>query len=120
MIQMYEYKVKMIRVIDGDTFVCDIDLGFEVILKNKHIRIAHINAPENNTDAGKAATKYLGYMLMPNVDQHVSYSPEIVLNIMNHKNDKYGRILAEVKVNGRMMHHVMVEDGHAVPYEGKG
>lgn len=117
---MYEYKVDIVRVIDGDTFVCNIDLGFEVILKNKHVRIAHINAPENNTDAGKAATRYLAYMLIPHKDQNVVYLPEVILNVKNHKHDKYGRILAEVKVDGRMMHEVMVEDGHAVPYEGKG
>ena len=31
---MYEYPCKIIRVIDGDTVDVDIDLGFDVWLKN--------------------------------------------------------------------------------------
>ena len=30
---MYEYKAKLVRVIDGDTIDVDIDLGFKVFLQ---------------------------------------------------------------------------------------
>lgn len=116
---MYEYKVKMSRVIDGDTFVCDIDLGFGLWLRDKHVRVAHINAPERNTPEGKVALKYAQYMLLPQKETAVDYNPEVILQIIDHRNDKYGRILAEVFVNGRKFHQAMIEDGHAVPYEGK-
>ena len=34
---MYEYRAKVLKVIDGDTV--DIDLGFETWIKNERVRI---------------------------------------------------------------------------------
>ena len=31
---MYEYRVKVLRVVDGDTVDVDIELGFGVVLAN--------------------------------------------------------------------------------------
>ena len=36
---MYEYRVKVIKVVDGDTVDVDIDLGFGVWLKKQRIRL---------------------------------------------------------------------------------
>ena len=33
---MYEYKIKLDRVIDGDTIDANIDLGFDVSVKKKN------------------------------------------------------------------------------------
>ncbi len=44
MIFTYEH-FKPIRIIDGDTIVVQIDLGFN-IYKRVHLRLAHINTPE--------------------------------------------------------------------------
>ena len=45
---MYEYKIKLDRVIDGDTVDAYIDLGFDVSVK-KRIRFLGINTPESRT-----------------------------------------------------------------------
>ena len=45
---MYQYKVKLDRIIDGDTIDCYIDLGFNIQTK-KRIRFAGINTPESRT-----------------------------------------------------------------------
>ena len=42
---MYEYKCKIIKVIDGDTTDVDIDLGFGVWLKKQRIRFYGIDTP---------------------------------------------------------------------------
>ena len=34
---MYEYKVSVVKVVDGDTIDVDIDLGFEWSIKNKEL-----------------------------------------------------------------------------------
>ena len=39
---LYEYKCDVVRVIDGDTVVVNIDLGFDTWLFDQHIRIQHI------------------------------------------------------------------------------
>ena len=39
---MYEYKIKLVRVIDGDT----VDVGIDVWLRNQRIRQYGIDTPE--------------------------------------------------------------------------
>lgn len=46
---MYEYKCKVLRVIDGDTVDVDIDLGFGVWLRKERVRIMGIDTPESRT-----------------------------------------------------------------------
>ena len=46
---MYEYKCKVIRVVDGDTVDVNIDLGFGVWLHKERVRIQGIDTPESRT-----------------------------------------------------------------------
>ena len=46
---MYEYKCKIIKVVDGDTVDVDLDLGFGVWLNNERVRIMGIDTPESRT-----------------------------------------------------------------------
>ena len=46
---MYEYRATIIKIIDGDTVDVDIDLGFNVVLKDERVRIAGIDTPESRT-----------------------------------------------------------------------
>ena len=36
---MYEYRCKVVKIVDGDTVDVDIDLGFGVWLKKERIRM---------------------------------------------------------------------------------
>ena len=54
---MYEYKCKMVRVVDGDTVDVDIDLGFGVWLRKQRIRMYGIDTPESRT-SDKVEKKY--------------------------------------------------------------
>jgi len=55
---MYEYAVTIVRVVDGDTVDVDIDLGFEVTLKNQRVRLIGIDAPETRTRDPLLRCKY--------------------------------------------------------------
>ncbi len=46
---MYEYKCKILRVVDGDTVDVDIDLGFGIWLHKERVRIMGIDTPESRT-----------------------------------------------------------------------
>jgi micrococcal nuclease len=46
---MYEYHCRIVRVVDGDTVDVDIDLGFDIWLRNERVRIIGIDAPETRT-----------------------------------------------------------------------
>lgn len=54
---MYEYMARLDRVIDGDTYVFDIDLGFYVTTR-QHIRLLGLDCPERGTPEGRLATAY--------------------------------------------------------------
>ena len=46
---MYEYRCKVLKVIDGDTVDVDIDLGFGTWIHNERVRIMGIDTPESRT-----------------------------------------------------------------------
>ena len=54
---MYTYKAQISRIIDGDSVVCLIDLGFSVMLKQS-VRLFAIDTAE--TRGGTPETKALG------------------------------------------------------------
>ncbi len=120
---MYEYRVKILKVIDGDTVDVDIDLGFGVTLTDERVRIMGIDTPESRTRDkvekvfGKAAKKALQDMLG---------KTSILKTQINRDGEdmkgKFGRILGDFIVdrNGQSISVVkaLVEDGHAVDYYG--
>lgn len=96
------------RVIDGDTTVVTLDLGWW-IYKQDHVRVAHINAPELSTDAGKHAKAYAETLLIPGTK----------VTIVSHSLDKYGRALGTIVLpDGSDFGDRMLKAGYAVPYEG--
>ena len=46
---MYEYRVNVRRVVDGDTVDVDIDLGFGVWMMDERVRMMGIDTPESRT-----------------------------------------------------------------------
>ena len=46
---MYEYKAKVLRVVDGDTVDVDIDLGFGIWMHRERVRMMGIDTPESRT-----------------------------------------------------------------------
>jgi len=46
---MYQYRAKIIKVLDGDTVEIDLDLGFNIVLANQKVRLAGVDTPESRT-----------------------------------------------------------------------
>jgi len=90
---MYKYNAELIRVIDGDTIVVYVDLGFNVKMKMT-VRLYGINAPESRTrdleekKKGLATKRYVKIML--------SKATNIQIHSIKDKKGKFGRYLAEV------------------------
>tara|TARA_Y100000114_G_scaffold57463_1_gene52591 strand:- start:4064 stop:4483 length:420 start_codon:yes stop_codon:yes gene_type:complete len=113
---MYEYKCKLVKVVDGDTIDIDIDLGFGVWLQKQRIRLYGIDTPESRTsDAtekiyGMAAKEFL-----------TKWTNSGGLTIKTHKDakGKFGRILGEIWCFNTNVNEKLVEENHAVRYHGQ-
>ncbi len=57
------YYAKVDRVIDGDTYVLDVDLGFHVHRRLK-VRLHGVDTPENSTEEGKRVTQGVTDLLL--------------------------------------------------------
>ena len=119
---MYEYRCKVIKVIDGDTVDVDIDLGFDIMLRDERVRIMGIDTPESRT-RDKVEKKF-GLASKARLKELIGgKSGPILKTQINKKGEdmrgKFGRILGDfVTEDGRMVTDILVEDGHAVAYFG--
>ena len=117
---MYEYKCKILRVVDGDTVDVDIDLGFGIVLSNERVRIMGIDTPESRT-RDKVEKKF-GLASKARLKSLLGKTGILKTQINKNGEDmkgKFGRILGDfVSKNGRMVTDILVEEGHAVAYFG--
>lgn len=105
---MYEYSAQVLRVVDGDTVVLSVDLGFSMFHK-VNCRLAHIDAPEPYTEAGRTASLWLRELLEGTTVTARTYKAS----------DKYGRWLAVLELpSGLIVNDMLVENGMARAYEG--
>ena len=117
---MYEYRVKIVKVIDGDTVDVDIDLGFGIILSDERVRIMGIDTPESRT-RDKVEKKF-GLASKARLKSLLGKTGILKTQINKNGEDmkgKFGRILGDfVAEDGRMITDILVEEGHAVAYFG--
>lgn len=88
---MYEYRAEVVRVIDGDTIVMSIDVGFDISIVKK-IRLLGVNTPEIR---GESRTE--GLKAKKLVEKWLEGEE---LTIRTAKADSFGRYLAEITRNG--------------------
>ena len=119
---MYEYKAQVLRIIDGDTLVVNIDLGFDVWIHNEVIRLNGIDTPEVQTT--DPVEKFFGTLAKNRVKEYLDNdgtTGAVTLVSKTFKKEKYGRVTADLKVQGqiRSLCAALVGEGYAVPYHGQ-
>ena len=117
---MYEYRCKIIRVVDGDTVDVDIDLGFGVWLHKERVRIYGIDTPESRTR--DLEEKRYGLAAKEFVKEFVRDKGGSNIVLRTRKYDakgKFGRILGDIIVDNVSMSETMIKEHHAVPYYGQ-
>ena len=124
---MYEYKSKVLRVVDGDTVDVDIDLGFGMWMHKERVRIMGIDTPESRTRdkvekkfglASKARLKEImpvGSMQI--LKTEIDRSGE-------DKKGKFGRILGDFLIESTNDTHtkvteILINEGYGVAYHGQ-
>ena len=105
---MYEYKAKVIRVIDGDTMVCDVDLGFSITIRER-IRLRGINTPEVRGTQKKRGLE------VKEIVRSMIEGKEITLQV--YKKGKYGRFIADIIINDITLSDYLLVQGLGEKYD---
>lgn len=112
---MYEYKATVKRIIDGDSLVLDIDLGFHMFMNETKIRLFGLDTPEMNAEdpllrlQAVLATRYLF--------DNLNIGDKVTIKTVLDKREKYGRLLATVFTKGGVnINEGLLKDKLAVPY----
>jgi len=100
---MYEYKAETVRVIDGDTVVMRIDVGFDITVVKK-IRLLGVNTPEV-----RGESRAEGLKAKELVKQWLDCDSVI---IRTAKSDSFGRYLAEIIKDGESLTDYLIQLGY--------
>lgn len=117
----YEYYAEVTNVIDGDTIVIDIDLGFNVVLSNQSVRLAGVDTPASRTN--DKVEKVFGLISKEYTKKFVeSCNKHIIVRTQKPDSvEKFGRILGDV-VNPEtkeVLNESLIKNGYAVRYLGE-
>lgn len=111
---LYRYQAKLIRVIDGDTVVLEIDQGFRQFRHDQSVRLLGVNAPElhgpdalRGLDAQTFTTMWFRGSPMVYIESYRDHGEQ----------DSFGRILARVFREGDpvSLNDALLVAGKAVP-----
>ena len=112
---MYEYKATVKRIIDGDSLVLDIDLGFYMFMNETKIRLYGLDTPEMNSEdpllrlQAIMATRYLY--------DNLQVGEKVTIKTVLDKREKYGRLLATVFTKeGLNINEGLIQNKLAVSY----
>ena len=112
---LYTYEAFVERVVDGDTIIVRMDLGFDV-LKRERIRLRGIDAAEMGTDEGEKSRRFL--------EKKLRKIEKVILR--THWHDMYGRYVADVMYDsgnlskdevlkkGRFLNQELLDSGMAL------
>ena len=115
-----EYDVKVIKVVDGDTVDVDINLGFGIVLTDERVRIMGIDTPESRTS--DKVEKVFGLAAKARLKELLDEEAILITTEDKHGEDmkgKFGRVLGDFRVGGKTVTQILIEEGHAVAYNGE-
>lgn len=109
--KQYIYKAIVTKVVDGDTFDLQIDLGFDVKVKQR-IRLNGADAYETSLRGGTTEEeKRKGIEAKEFLIDRI-FNKEVIIETVKDKKGKYGRYLANVCIDGKMVSEMLVEKGY--------
>ena len=113
---MYEYRATVARVVDGDTYELEVDLGLRVQTRTR-VRLRGVDTPETygvrrgsaEWTRGRAAKDFV-------VAWFAAHGPEFVIRTFRDRTGKFGRWLVEVEDldRGVRLSEALLDAGHAV------
>ncbi len=106
---MYQYKAQIIDVYDGDTVTAMVDLGFYHFQQMK-FRLYGINTPEIRGEEREQD------IVVRDILRAMILDKEVTINSYKDRQEKYGRYLANIVIDGLDVNLWLVENGYAQEY----
>jgi len=122
----YEYHATVTEVVDGDTIVIDIDLGFDVVFTKQKVRLLGVDTPESRTSDkvekvfGLASKDFVKKFVVACKNQ-VIIRTHISEGTDDSGREKFGRLLGEI-VNPEtkeVLNEQLIIKNYAVRYMGE-
>ena len=115
----FVYNATLDRIIDGDTFDCVLDQGFDVKLHKQRVRLSGIDTPESRINTKRyperAKEKLMGKAAKVRLAELCKGS----FKVKSLGKGKYGRILGiPYTEDGKDICQILINEGHAVQYHG--
>lgn len=117
---MYQYKAKILKVIDGDTVEIDLDLGFNIILSSQKVRLAGVDTPESRTT--NLEEKPRGVLSKKKLAEKLPVGSWTIIQTQksDSNDDKFGRILGIfIADDGSHINQWLIDNNYAVAYMGE-
>lgn len=112
---MYEYKATVKRIIDGDSLVLDIDLGFYMFMNETKIRLYGLDTPEMNSE--DSLLRLQAIMATRYLFDNLQVGEKVVIKTILDKREKYGRLLATIiKKDGLNINEGLIQNKLAISY----
>jgi len=115
----FEYNGTLVKVLDGDTIDCYIDLGFDLKIK-KRIRYMGIDTWESRTRDLDEKKKGLAAKA-----RNKELLEGGTFKVVSHGTGKFGRVLGEVFIENSLtdgglqsVNQILINEGHAYEYDG--
>jgi len=117
--EAFVYNAILERIVDGDTFDCCLDLGFNVKLHKQRVRLSGIDTPESRINTKRyperAKEKIMGKAAKVRLAEICKGS----FKVKSLGKGKYGRILGiPYTEEGNDICQMLIDEGHAVEYHG--
>jgi micrococcal nuclease len=106
-VTIWTVPARVVRVVDGDTLIMDLDLGWKIWRMGERCRLSGINAPELDVVEGGLARQFVEDVCL------IAHAADEV-TFVSRSLDKYGRPLGIVRLaDGRILNDLILSAGHA-------
>jgi endonuclease YncB( thermonuclease family) len=119
---IYTYRITIKKVIDGDSFRADLDLGLDNWKHDVNFRLFAVDTPETKALKGDKELKRFGITVSDWVKTQVIVGEKYWVKTFKDKRGKFGRPMIKLYHKGknqRCLNDELVYKGFAVPYYGQ-
>ena len=112
------YNATVVRIVDGDTIRLDIDLGFDIVLKNQSVRLYKVDTPECRTRDLKE--KAAGLLAKDVVQNLIAIGERVFIRTKLDTKGKFGRLLGTIITTDNInINEHLIDNNYAVEYYGQ-